>query len=120
MTRSQTIQTDYKAKIVHEALEYSLDYVQVRNRLLLSSSSLTDMHAFYQFIHRQVQIVERPGESYEGVGRKKKVLHGQLCGRWSAPLFFFCLYMGLYMRGWGFGLVLVSPGLSCLVPSSLF
>ena len=34
----------------HEASEYSLDYGQVRNCLLLDSSSLTDMHAFYQFI----------------------------------------------------------------------
>ena len=39
----------------HEALEYSLDYVQGRNRLLLRLVSCDEHTCYYQFIFRQVQ-----------------------------------------------------------------
>ena len=58
----------------HEAWECSLDYVQVRNRLLLRLVYF-DGHAweFTNSVSGKYKLVERPGESHEGVGRKKKI-----------------------------------------------
>ena len=58
---------------VHEASEYSLDYVQVHNRLLLNSSSLTVMHVFTNSYSNEYKLVKRAGRSHEGVGRKKRM-----------------------------------------------
>ena len=58
---------------VLEATEYSLDYVQVRNRLLLIWALLhwRTCTRFTNSFSNKYKLVKRPGKSHEGVGRKK-------------------------------------------------